>query len=193
MAGMSPGARAAQVSAASTVALIIAGSMLMAIGARLSLHLAPLTPVPITGQTLALPLVVAALGTRLSVLAMFAYLAEGAIGLPVFAEHGRAGLLYLTALPTAGYLWSCPIAAWVIGSLFDRGMGATVLARAAAIFVGTAVVFIGGALWLSRFVGPAHAVALGVVPFIPGDLLKVAIATGLAPYAARLPGLLRQR
>ena len=71
--------------------------MLMALSARLSLNIGT---VPITGQTLALPLVVAVLGTRQSVLAMLAYLAEGAMGLPVFAPSGHAGIAVLVG-PTA--------------------------------------------------------------------------------------------
>jgi biotin transport system substrate-specific component len=185
--------RTAPTSTATTIALAIAGSILMALGARISVHVALFNPVPITGQTLALPLVVAALGTRLSVLAMVAYLVEGAVGLPVFAEHGRAGILYLTAVPSAGYLWSFPVSAWVLGSLYDRGLDATFLRRALAIGLATAVVFAIGALWLSRFVGPTQAMALGVVPFIPGDVLKLIIAAGVSPYAARLHALVERR
>jgi len=141
-----------------------------------------MVPVPITLQTLAIPLLVLGIGTWLGTLAALAYLVEGAIGLPVFSSPG--GLLG----PTAGYLWTFPLAAFAVGALIDRGMGATYASRWLAIFAGTALVFVGGAWWLAVVVGrpPSEAIMLGVYPFIVGDILKCSIAAGLAPQWPRL-------
>ena len=164
------------------LALALAGSALMAIGAHVAV---PMLPVPITLQTLALPLIVALIGRNLAVIAMFAYLIEGACGLPVFANVDTGpGLIG----PTAGYLWMYPVSAYLIGTLCDRGLGATYVGRWLAIFIGTAVVFAGGVWWLVAgfHFSPAHAFAIGVVPFIIGDLLKTTIAAGLSSKARAL-------
>jgi len=166
------------------LALVFGGTLLMAIGAHLAVNV-PFSPVPITGQTLALPLVVALLGTRAGVAAMLLYLAEGAVGLPVFAPATTPGILALVG-PTAGYLWAFPVAAYVIGALFDFGLSRRFAGRAIAVIAGDAVVFGLGALWLSHFVGIDKAFALGVAPFLIGDGLKVAIAAGAGGGAARI-------
>ncbi|MDE2572776.1 MAG: biotin transporter BioY [bacterium] len=172
------------------VALVVAGSLLMAIGAHVAVHV-PFSPVPITGQTLALPIVVALLGTRRSVAAMLLYLAEGASGLPVFAPSTAPSVVALIG-PTAGYLWSFPVAAYVIGALFDLGLGVRVAGRVVAIVAGEIVVFSLGAIWLAHFVGLERAVALGVAPFVIGDLLKVSIAAAVGGSASRLlPAIFR--
>ncbi len=164
------------------LALVLAGSALMAIAAHVAV---PMLPVPITLQTLAIPLVVLTLGRDLGTLAMVAYLAEGGIGLPVFAPVNTGpGLLG----PTAGYLWMYPVAAFVIGALCETRLGASYAGRWLAIFAGTATVFVGGVAWLAGgFHLPfAHAVAIGVTPFLIGDVLKVTIAAGLSSRARDL-------
>jgi biotin transport system substrate-specific component len=172
------------------VALVIAGSMLMALSARIALNIGT---VPITGQTLAIPLVVALLGTRQSVLAMLAYLAEGAMGLPVFAPTGNVGIAVLVGptATTAGYLWSYPIAAALIGTLYDKGFASGFFHRWVAIFLGIAVVFAGGFAVLSMLLGPSVAFTLGVAPFIIGDLAKVTIAASARSVWPKLASLLR--
>jgi biotin transport system substrate-specific component len=142
-------------------------------------------PIPITMQTLAIPLLVLGIGTRLATLAALAYLIEGALGLPVFS--GLGGIARLMG-PTAGFLWMFPLAAFAVGTLIDRGMGTTYAARWVAIFAGTALIFAGGAWWLAVVVGlsPADAVMKGVYPFIVGDILKVSVAAGLASQWPRL-------
>jgi biotin transport system substrate-specific component len=165
--------------------LVVGGSLLMALGARLSI---PIGPVPVTGQTLALPLIVALLGTRQSVLAMLAYLGEGAIGMPVFAG-GSAGVLPLVG-HTAGYLWSYPLAAGVIGALYDLGAAKNYALRWLAILCGEMVIFGLGARHLASFVGWPSAIAFGVVPFLVGDLAKVTIAAGASSLWPRLKSAL---
>ena len=163
-------------------ALAIAGSLLLAVSAHVAV---PLPWVPLTLQTLAIPLLVLALGRNLAVMATLLYLAEGALGLPVFAPvTGPPGLIG----PTAGYLWMYPVAAFAIGELLDRGLGATYAGRWAAIFAGTLLVFAGGVWWLTVVYGLtlAQAFAAGVVPFIAGDLLKVSLSAALPSQAARI-------
>ena len=162
--------------------LVIAGSMLMALGAKLSI---PIGPVPITGQTLALPIVVALLGTGQGTLAVALYLVEGASGLPVFAS-GSGGPAILFG-PTAGYLWAYPVAAFMIGWMFDAGLARTYAGRVLAIFLGTSIVLAAGMSWLSYFVGGLpRAFALGVAPFIIGDGAKVLIAAGVPAMWRRI-------
>lgn len=152
---------------------MVCGSLLMALSAKVSV---PMIPVPITGQTLAIPLLVALLGRNNATLAILTYLAEGAVGLPVFAS----GAL-LSA--TGGYLLAFPIAAFAIGLLFERGFDRTYLSRFVAVFAGTALVFAGGVAWLVAVfhLTPQNAIAVGVLPFMIGDGIKCALAAALAP------------
>jgi len=132
-------------------------------------------------------LLVLTLGRTLAVSATIAYLIEGALGLPVFAPVATGpGLIG----PTAGYLWMYPVAAYVTGTLIDRGWGRHYATRWLAVFLGTLAVFAGGVWWLCvgfRFPFP-QALALGVTPFIIGDLLKCSIAAALPPLKLRLFG-----
>jgi biotin transport system substrate-specific component len=168
---------------AQRVAGVVIGSLLMAAAAHASVPL-PFSPVPITGQTLALPLIVALLGTGGAVASLVLYLLEGLAGFPVFSH---AGFLWATA----GYLFAFPAAAYVTGLLFERGLYANPFARFAAIAAGSLVVLAGGWAWLSFFSGPAAAFALGVTPFLIGDAVKSAIATLLAPLFRSAGALFR--
>jgi biotin transport system substrate-specific component len=163
----------------SRVLLVLGGSLLMALSAKLSL---PMVPVPITGQTLAIPVLVALLGRNAATLAVLAYLAEGAAGLPVFAPGALMSA-------TGGYLLAFPVAAFAIGSLFERGLNRTYLSRFVAILAGTGLVFAGGVAWLvAVFHLPAqNAIAAGVLPFMIGDFIKCALAAGVAPLRLRRP------
>jgi biotin transport system substrate-specific component len=158
--------------------LILCGSLFMALAAKLSV---PMVPVPITGQTLAIPLLVALLGRNGATLAILSYLVEGGLGLPVFA----AGALMSA---TGGYLLAFPIAAFSIGVLFERGLDRTYVTRFVAIFAGTALVFAGGVAWLVAVfhLSAAEAVAAGVLPFLVGDGIKCALAASLAPAWPRI-------
>jgi biotin transport system substrate-specific component len=164
------------------IVLVLAGSVLLALSAKVAV---PMVPVPITLQTLALPLLVFGLGRNLAVLATFAYLLEGALGVPVFAPVNTGPALIG---PTAGYLWMYPVAAYITGTLADRGLGATYAGRWLAVFAGTLAVFAGGVWWLAVgfHLTIAQAFAVGVTPFIIGDALKCTIAAGLPPQAKRL-------
>jgi biotin transport system substrate-specific component len=162
--------------------LIIGFNVLMILSARASVPLW-FTPVPITLQTLAVMLTAATLGSRRGALAMLLYLAEGASGLPVFAAGG--GWAYLVAAPTAGYLWSYPIAAFVVGWLCERGLDRSFLTAFFAMLPGTIIIYALGVSWLALLlhIGLYKAFVLGMLPFIPGDLIKMVFAALLLPVA----------
>ncbi len=165
--------------------LVVAGSVLIALAARVALPL-PFTPVPVTGQTFAVLLVGALLGSRRGALSVGLYLAEGALGLPVFAG-GASGTARLLG-PTGGYLLGFVLAAGLVGHLCERGWDRRVSTTALAMLVGNVAIYLLGLPWLACFVGPEKALPLGLWPFIPGDLMKIALAAGLLPAGWRLVG-----
>jgi len=165
------------------IALIIAGSLVIALSARVAIG----WPVPVTGQTFAVLMIAALLGSRRGCFAVLAYITEGAAGLPVFA-HGRAGLTVLSE-PTGGYLVGFIAAAGIVGLLaekgWDRRTGTTVL----AMVFGNIAIYAFGLLWLCCLVGVNKTVLIeGLYPFILGDLLKIALAAILLPSGWKLLG-----
>lgn len=175
-------------------ALVVGFSALIALTAQIAIPL-PFTPVPITGQTLGVLLTAAVLGPRLGALTMLLYLAEGLLGLPVFALGRNAwstssvpGLPVIIG-PTAGYLLSYPLAALVVGALAARGWDRRISTAIPAMLAGNLVILLLGFAWLAAATwvikGTLPIAALlsaSVYPFIPGDLIKIAIA------ALALPG-----
>ena len=170
----------AATSAVTKAALVVFGSLLLAVSAQFKI---PLYPVPVTGQTLVVLLIGMTYGPRLGGITIAAYLFEGAIGLPVFAG-GAAGVAVLMG-PTAGYLFGFLLAAIAMGYLAERGTGRTVVSTIAAMVIGNCVIYLCGALWLANFIGFAQAIAAGVLPFLYGDVLKLVVAAGLMPWAWR--------
>jgi biotin transport system substrate-specific component len=159
--------------------LVLGFSLLTAAAAQVVVPL-PFTPVPLTGQTFAVLLTGALLGPRLGALAMLAYLLEGAAGLPFF--RGGAGGVGHFSGATAGYLLAFPAAAYVTGVLAERGWDRRFLTAAAAMALGSFVILAGGWAWLAlMFKGGAEAFRLGVAPFLPGDVVKVALAAAALP------------
>src|SRR5947209_1592682 len=159
------------------VGLVIGFSLLTALSAQIVI---PIGPVPITGQTFAVLLTGALLGSRLGALAMIAYLIEGASGLPFFAAGG-SGVARLLFSPTSGYLLSYPVAAFVVGLLAGRGWDRRFLTAAAAMGLGSLVILLSGWAWLARFTGAAFAWNVGVAPFLIGDLVKIVLAAAVLP------------
>ena len=161
-------------------ALVVVGfSLLTAAAAQVVVPL-PFTPVPLTGQTFAVLLTGALLGPRLGALAMLAYLLEGAAGLPFF-RGGASGVAHFSGA-TAGYLLAFPAAAYVTGALAERGWDRRFMTAAAAMALGSFVILACGWAWLAlMFKGGAEAFRLGVAPFLPGDVLKVALAAAALP------------
>jgi len=163
--------------------LVVGFSIFTALCAHVAFPL-PFTLVPVTLQTLAVLLTGAALGSKRGGLALLLYLAEGAVGLPVFSPipAGPAGLAALLGV-TAGYLWAFPIAAFVTGWLCERRLDRSFLTSALAMLPGTLIIYLIGVTWLAVafHLGPLAAIQEGMLPFIPGDLLKLVIAAALLP------------
>lgn len=162
--------------------LIVGASVLTALAARIAIPV-PWSPVPLTGQTFAVLLSGAALGARRAFLAQALYLLEGAAGLPVFAG-GAAGLATFAG-PTGGYLVAFPFAAALVGALAERGWDRRIRTMLAAMLLGSAVIFALGLAQLSRFVPAQQLLAAGLLPFIPGDLVKSVLAALAFPIAWR--------
>jgi biotin transport system substrate-specific component len=166
-------------------------TMLTAVAAQVSVPL-PFTPVPFTLQPMVVLLGGAVLGPRLGSISQALYLAAGVAGLPVFAaspllSQGVARLLG----PTGGYLMSYPLAAWVTGALAMRGLDRRYLTSLLAMAAGLAIIFTCGVAWIAWGPAPAglsRAIAAGVVPFLPADLLKIVLAAAVLPSAWRLLG-----
>jgi biotin transport system substrate-specific component len=164
-------------------ALVVTGSLLVALAAQLEIRL-PFTPVPWTGQTFAVLLVGALLGARRGALALLAYLSEGLAGMPVFAG-GAFGAGALMG-PTGGFLLGFVPAAAVTGALAERGWDRRFLTTWAAMAIGSACLFACGLPWLAAFVGWDRVLALGLLPFVPGDVTKQVLAAILLPGAWKL-------
>lgn len=166
------------------IGLALGFSAFLALCAEISFHL-PFTPVPVTLQTLAVLLTGAVLGSKRGAVTMLVYLAEGAIGIPVFAG-GTGGFIHLLGF-TGGYLWSYPVAAFVVGLLCEKGLDRSFLTSALAMLPSSLIIYAIGVPWLAvtLHLNPFTAVVQGMVPFIPGDLFKLLIAAALLPTAWR--------
>jgi biotin transport system substrate-specific component len=162
---------------------IAAANILLVLCAHIVIPL-PWTPVPITGQTFGVLLVAVLLGARRGAITLILYLLEGAAGLHVFQPLGLPGLARFTG-PTAGYLFSYPVAAFVTGWLVERGAkiareGRSQLAGLSlvgALIAGEAIIFACGCAWLAVFSGMGWGLALrqGALPFVPGEIIKMAL------------------
>jgi len=169
-------------SALTNVLLVVGASIVTSLAAQAAIPV-PWSPVPITGQTFAVTLSGAVLGMRRGFLAQALYLAEGALGLPVFAG-GAAGVAVLLG-PTAGYLVAFPIAAALTGALAERGWDRRFATMLAAMLLGSVPIFALGLAVLSRFVPAGGLFAAGLFPFLPGDLIKATLAALAFPAAWR--------
>lgn len=179
------GVLAAEVGAIPDVVLVVGGSLLLALCAQISIPLW-FTPVPITGQTLGVLLVGAALGSRRGSLSVVLYLIEGGFGLPFFAGGG-SGWAAISG-PTGGYLVGFIFAAYAVGWLAERGWDKRFLTAAMAMFVGEILIYAFGVSRLAYFVGVENALPFGLFPFIPGDAIKLALAALALPSTWKLVG-----
>lgn len=163
------------------VALVLAASWLIALTAQISL---PMWPVPVTGQTFGVLFLAALLGRRRGVAAVMAYLAQGALGLPFF-QGGTAGTAVLVG-PTGGYLAGFVAAAYVVGWLCERGWDRRMETAVVAMIAGNLTIYGVGLLRLANFVPVDELLLVGMVPFLPGDILKIVLAAVLLPLGWRL-------
>ncbi|RWO35475.1 MAG: biotin transporter BioY [Mesorhizobium sp.] len=164
---------------ATQLLLAIVGTLLLTLSAKTRVLLGP---VDISMQTLAVFLIAAAFGMRLGVATLLLYMAEGAIGLPVFQgtpEKG-IGIAYMLG-STGGYLAGFVVMAAIVGWAADRGWDRHPVKLFNAILVAEIVMMAMGFAWLALLIGPEKSWQFGVVPFIVGDLIKVALAASLVP------------
>ena len=163
---------------ARTVILVALGTALLALSAKINL---PLPYVPMTLQTLVVLMIGAAYGWRLGTATVMTYLAEGAIGLPVFAGpvSGLAPLLG----PTAGYLAGFVAAAFITGWLSERGWDRSVPRLFVAMGLGHIVILAAGFAWLAfgMKLGVEKAWLVGIAPFVAASVIKNALGAALVP------------
>lgn len=164
------------------ILIIMAGAAIMTVSAKIQI---PFWPVPMTLHTLAVMGFAVAFGPRLAVSIFLTYLVAGAVGLPVFSgspERG-IGMAYMVG-PTGGYLAGYHGASWLVASLaFKRG----VVGCIGAMLAGLGLIYGAGIAWLALFVPGAQLVNLGIMPFLVGDLLKIAlVAIGVSVIPAWL-------
>lgn len=150
--------------------LVILASLLISLFAKVAIYL-PFSPVPIAIQPHIVLLFAVLLGCKRGSLAVLAFLAQGAFGLPVFAG-GTCGLAILLG-PTGGYLFGYVAAAFITGFLIERSEKRSLLSAFWAMVIGSMCIYFFGAIYLSTFIGFKSAILLGILPFGIGDLLKI--------------------
>ena len=161
-----------------SVGLVLAFSLLMALSAQIAF---PIGPVPITGQTFVVLLTGALLGSRLGAITMIVYLVEGASGLPFFSGGG-GGLAHLLG-PTGGYLVAFPAAAFITGAFAEHDWDRRFPTAVAAMAIGSVVIMLSGWTWYAILTNTSMAATFKhtVLPFIPGDIIKILLAAAALP------------
>lgn len=166
------------------IALVVGGTLFVALSALVQIPL-PFTPVPLSLQTFAVLLVGAGLGSRRGAAAMALYLLAGVAGVPWFAAH-QSGW----AFASFGYVVGFVAAGWLAGRLAEAGADRQVLKNTGLLVLGNVVIYAFGVTGLvaATGMGLPTALAKGVVPFLVGDLVKIAVAAALLPAAWKLVG-----
>jgi len=169
-----------RVNLARDLLLILGFGAVTALSAQIAFYIGP---VPISGQTFAVLLAGALLGSKRGALSQLTYLAAGAMGVPIFA--GWMGGPAVLVGPTGGYLAGFVAAAFVVGFLAERGWDRRIWSMALAMFIGNIVIYIFGLPWLAYWLGhsasESSVLAAGLYPFIPGDALKLVLAAVALP------------
>jgi len=165
------------------ITLIIGGSLLIGLCAQVKVLL-PFSPVPITAQTFAVLMIGTLLGSWRGSLCVLTYIVQGVAGLPVFALGGGFAVLIG---PTGGYLVGFVPAAYITGLLAQKGWDRRIVTTILAMVLGNIVIYAFGLLWLCCLMGINRAVpAVGLYPFVVGDLLKIALAAAVLPAGWKL-------
>lgn len=168
-------------SLATDIALVVFGATLTALAAQIAI---PMAPVPLTGQTFAVLLVGSVLGANRGAISMGLYVILGAIGLPVFTGAANLATKLSSGTATLGYLVGFVAAAALVGFLAQQGWDKKPHGVVASFVLGNLAIYLFGAGWLSIVLGGvAAAIAGGVVPFLVGDLIKIALAAAVLPLA----------
>ncbi len=158
--------------------IVIVFSLFIAACAQFTI---PIGDVPITGQSFAVLLTGALLGSRLGAAAVIAYLVEGALGLPFFAAGGSGIARFFG--PTGGYLIGFPAAAFVTGAFAEHGWDKRYYSAVIAMAIGSAIILLSGWAWYSVITNtpPNVSFTLAVGRFLPGDVIKIALAAAVLP------------
>lgn len=166
------------------IALVLGGSVFVGITAQLAIPL-PFTPVPLTLQTFAVLLTVAALGSIRGLVSMALYVVAGVAGVPWFSDHSHG-----FAFASFGYVVGFLLAAVVVGKLSEGGADRKPLTTAGQMVLGNLAIYAVGVPGLMLFTGMGLGSALlaGVVPFLIGDAIKIAVAAGLLPLTWKVIG-----
>ena len=162
------------------ILLVLFGTILLAISAKIQL---PFWPVPMTMQTFVIFLIGMTYSVRLSFITVSMYLFEGALGLPVFASGG--GIAYLVG-PTSGYLYGMLISSVVISYLANLGFSKTYFKTSISLLIGSFIIFLFGILYLGSIIGYEKAIIAGLLPFIPSEIFKIALAVSLIPTIQKI-------
>jgi biotin transport system substrate-specific component len=165
-----------------TVAIIAIGNAALALAAHVQV---PFWPVKLSMQSFVVLAIGLSCGSRLAGATLLAYLAEGAIGLPVF--QGGMGLAYMAG-PTGGYLAGFLLAAMTLGALAERGVLRSFPAVFGAVLLGEALIYLPGVAWLGVLFGADKAFAYGLLPFLPAECVKMALAMTMLPLLRRAAG-----
>lgn len=172
------GAALAPLDSTRSAGLVIVFSLFIAAAAQFAIYIGP---IPITGQSFAVLLTGALLGPRMGAAAVIAYLIEGAAGMPFFAGGGSGVARFFG--PTGGYLLAFPAAAYVTGTFAEHGWDKQYLSAVAAMAIGSVVILFGGWVWftVTTMTLPDVAFKMTVWPFLPGDVIKIALAAAVLP------------
>ena len=168
--------------------LAAVGSIVIAISSKIQI---PFYPVPMTMQTFVILALSMAFGWRLATATLLLYLAEGALGLPVFAGTPAKGLgLQYMLGSTGGYLIGFVFAAALCGWMAERGWDRNPLTTALTMLTGNCLIYIPGLLWLGVLFGfDKPILEWGLIPFILGDITKLVLAAAVLPLFWKLVGL----
>ena len=162
------------------ILLVLFGTILLAISAKIQV---PFWPVPMTMQTFVIFLIGMTYSVRLSFITVSMYLFEGALGLPVFASGG--GIAYLVG-PTSGYLYGMLISSVVISYLANLGFSKTYFKTSISLLIGSFIIFLFGILYPGSIIGYEKAIIAGLLPFIPSEIFKIALAVSLIPTIQKI-------
>src|SRR6202142_1333190 len=172
------------------IALIVGGSLLVALCARITIPI-PGNPVPLTVQNFGVLLVGLLLGSRRGFAALALYLAEGAMGLPVFSPVGPGGIAQMLG-PTGGFLLAYPLVAWLAGYVMEHGRKSFARAAVGGLLA-EVVLFTSGLAWLAVLThSVAQAFRWGLYWFVFAEIIKVMVAAGIAARWQRRSGAQRQ-
>lgn len=180
---------------AKNLVIVLGGTTFIAAMAQVSIPL-PFTPVPLTGQTLAVLLTISALGAYRSLAATSIYLVAAVIGLPVLAPQTDGSHITGTAvfsMASFGYVAGFIAASFVLGKLAEREMTKTVLKTAVVMIGANVIIYTFGLLNLKSVTGASwsEVISWGVTPFVIGDLIKILIAANLLPATWKLVAKLK--